>query len=206
MTTHITPTIGRKVWLFIARGARRMQTLDVHVEDHDKPLDASIAYVHPREANDPYTRVNVSYADHLGVIRRATVPLRQPDDAYPDAREWVEWMPFQAGQAKAQAAPTEPVKKPKTIRAAMTVRDQRRMLAWLLIGIAMYVLSALVGNDHPATQTVLYKLGHVTTLAWVGYWLARNALGRLNADATPTDRLARALLIAGVVVAGSLGR
>lgn len=87
----------------------------------------------------------------------------------------------------------------------LSARDQRRMLIWLLIGIALYVASALLGPNHPATQTVLYKLGHVTTLAWVGYWIARNALGRLQLGATPTDRLARALLIGAVVIAGSLG-
>lgn len=79
------------------------------------------------------------------------------------------------------------------------------MIVWLLIGILLYVASAMLGPQHPATQTVLYKLGHVTTLAWVGYWIARNAVGRITASSPPLDRLARAVLIAGVVIAGSLG-
>ena len=86
-----------------------------------------------------------------------------------------------------------------------TIKDNLRMLVWLAIGLALYLASAGAGSDRPMAQTVLYKLGHVTTLAWVGYWIARNALGRITAASCSTDRLARAVVIAGTIVAGSLG-
>lgn len=83
--------------------------------------------------------------------------------------------------------------------------DKLRMLAWLLTGLALYSLSTLVGAEHPAVQTILYKLGHVTTLAWVGYWIARNAIGRIDALSSPNERLSRAVLIGSVILAGSMG-
>jgi hypothetical protein len=81
------------------------------------------------------------------------------------------------------------------------------MAAWLACGLALYFASAALGPQWPAWQTVLYKLGHVTTLAWVGYWIARQAIGRLDDTqrTTSTDRLARAVVMAGVIIAGSLG-
>lgn len=83
--------------------------------------------------------------------------------------------------------------------------DSLRMLAWLLIGLSLYLAAALIGADSPAVQTVAYKLGHVTTLAWVGYWISRQAVGRIYDSSHPQDRMARAIVIAGVIIAGSLG-
>lgn len=87
----------------------------------------------------------------------------------------------------------------------MTIIDKFRMLAWLILGCLLYTASHLVGQDLPQLQTILYKLGHVTTLAWVGYWISRNALGRIDLTTCSTQYLARAILIAGVVIAGSIG-
>lgn len=84
--------------------------------------------------------------------------------------------------------------------------DYLRMTAWLFAGLAFYFLAIFVPDSYPALQTVLYKMGHVTTLAWVGYWISRQALGRvLICDTPPVDRLARAVLMAGVILAGSMG-
>jgi len=84
--------------------------------------------------------------------------------------------------------------------------DLQRMWLWLAIGIALYATSiSIVGADSPVVQTILYKVGHVTTLAWVGYWISRQALGRVSGASSPTDRLARAVVIAGVIMAGSMG-
>lgn len=84
--------------------------------------------------------------------------------------------------------------------------DFQRMSAWLAIGLLLYATAiVVVGPAAPAVQTIFYKAGHVTTLAWIGYWISRNALGRVKADSSPTDRLARAVVIAGVILAGSMG-
>lgn len=83
--------------------------------------------------------------------------------------------------------------------------DKFRMLIWLLLGFALYAASILAGTDYPAIQTTAQKLGHVTTLAWVGYWIARQAVGRIDELSTSNDRIARAVVMAGVIIAGSLG-
>lgn len=86
-----------------------------------------------------------------------------------------------------------------------TLFDKFRMAIWLALGIALYVASFLIGSYHPTFQTVAYKLGHVTTLAWVGYWISRHSVGRIDDTSTPHDRIARGLVIVGVIIAGSLG-
>jgi hypothetical protein len=85
--------------------------------------------------------------------------------------------------------------------------DRLRMITWLIFGLALYLASWFAGTDHPFIQTILYKTGHVTTLAWIGYWIARHAIGRIGLASKPTDGeyLARAIIVAGVIIAGSLG-
>lgn len=83
--------------------------------------------------------------------------------------------------------------------------DAQRMLIWLALSVLAYAASSAAGADHPQVQVVLYKVGHVTLLAWVGYWIARQALGRVWSSTEPTRVLARAVIMAGVIVAGSLG-
>lgn len=84
--------------------------------------------------------------------------------------------------------------------------DIERMWLWIASGFSLYAIAlGLIGPDYPGVQTIFYKVGHVTTLAWVGYWVSRQALGRVTCSSSPTDRLARAVLIAGVIVAGSMG-
>ncbi len=80
------------------------------------------------------------------------------------------------------------------------------MSIWFAIGFLLYFVAlSVIGNTSPAVQTIFYKAGHVTTLAWVGYWISRNALGRVTGSSSPTDRVARAIIIAGVIIAGSMG-
>ena len=80
-----------------------------------------------------------------------------------------------------------------------------RMLLWLVAGLVMYACAAYVGTSLPAVQTVFYKLGHVTTLAWVGYWISRQMLGRIDQDSDSLDSIARAILAGCVILAGSMG-
>lgn len=83
--------------------------------------------------------------------------------------------------------------------------DKFRMLIWLFLGLALYLASSIIGIDYPAWQTIAYKLGHVTTLAWFGYWISRMSVGRIDQFSSSNDRIARALVMAGVTIAGSLG-
>ncbi len=86
-----------------------------------------------------------------------------------------------------------------------TILDKFRMAVWLAAGIVAYLLSLYVGPANPIIQTTLYKVGHVTTLAWIGYWISRNAIGRLDTTSDQGDKLGRALVMGAVIVAGSLG-
>lgn len=84
--------------------------------------------------------------------------------------------------------------------------DSLRMWVWLAIGVVLYVAALVVVTaEYPGVQTILYKAGHVTTLAWIGYWISRNSLGRIKSDSTSTEKLSRAVLMAGVIIAGSMG-
>lgn len=101
------------------------------------------------------------------------------------------------------------VKVETTVETRLTflqkIPDRLRMMIWLFLGLAAYAASFIVGPSQPVIQTTLYKIGHVTTLAWVGYWISRKTIGRITSTSTPHDRIARALMIGAVIVAGSLG-
>jgi hypothetical protein len=86
-----------------------------------------------------------------------------------------------------------------------TILDKFRMAIWLAFGLAAYAASLFIGPGNPIIQTTLYKIGHVTTLAWIGYWISRNAIGRLDLTSDQGDKLGRALVMGAVIIAGSLG-
>lgn len=93
----IRPSIGRKLWFWRTREAYQ-SALDTEFQGRTQAEDASVCYVH----SDTY--VNLSVVDHDGTIRAETsVTLVQEGDALPPSR-FATWMPFQVGQAKAQAA------------------------------------------------------------------------------------------------------
>jgi hypothetical protein len=86
-----------------------------------------------------------------------------------------------------------------------SLRDRLRMISWLTFGIVFYVLSLIVGPGQPLIQTTFYKFGHVTTLAFIGYWVSRHALGRVSDNPSLGNMIARAIVMGAVVIAGSLG-
>lgn len=96
MSSSIPPKVGRKVWVFGAPGA---------VLDMTQPFDGTIVFVN----GAPY--VTVAYRDHCGVQFAQQLPLRDPQPGYSshdvaethDGVPRAVWMPFQVGQAKAQA-------------------------------------------------------------------------------------------------------
>jgi hypothetical protein len=87
--------------------------------------------------------------------------------------------------------------------------DLFRMVGWLAAGLALYWASIFVGSEHPQTQVILQKLANVTTFGWVGYWISRRALGRVELEsysATELSRLLpRAIVIAAAILAGATG-
>ncbi|WP_182341929.1 hypothetical protein [Comamonas koreensis] len=87
----------------------------------------------------------------------------------------------------------------------MQIKEKLKMAQWLCLGLALYTLAWLVGSDLPAAQTVLYKAGHVTMFAWVGYWIASNAVGRDSRGMKDSSALPAAIVIAAVVLGGCLG-
>lgn len=88
----IKPTVGRIVWFW--RSGYEGRCLGA-----DQPMAATVAFVHDDR------RVNLSVTDHAGcVLPVDNVQLVQPGDDHPgNSRPWCQWMPFQVGQAKAQA-------------------------------------------------------------------------------------------------------
>lgn len=57
-----------------------------------------------------------------------------------------------------------------------------RMVGWLPVGVLFYAVSVALGTEYPQWQTLFWKLGHACTFSWVGYWVARQTIGRLDID------------------------
>lgn len=79
-----------------------------------------------------------------------------------------------------------------------------RMAQWLAIGLALYALTFGAGlqESAPGLQSTIYNLANITLRAWVGYWVARNLLGRLGTTSGEQSHnvLARAILIGAVIL------
>jgi hypothetical protein len=99
----ITPTVGRKVWYrptaFDQTGPGAM------VVSHGQPLDATVLAVWGDRC------VNLLVLDIVGKpFTKTSTTLIQDGDAKPttpdgkDAGGYAEWMPYQQGQAKKEAA------------------------------------------------------------------------------------------------------
>lgn len=84
-----------------------------------------------------------------------------------------------------------------------------RMAHWAFIGAALLWLA--FGFDlqetYPGLQAVIYHAANVTLRAWIGYWIDRNLLGKIDMDirniATVHEAIvfgARILCRAGIVV------
>ena len=87
--------------------------------------------------------------------------------------------------------------------------DKMRMLQWPLIAAALYAVAMLVGMSEsikPAS-TVLWKAGHLTVGAYIGYWVDRNAFqfSRLSKASSDMQEIRRAIIISAAIVAVALG-
>lgn len=95
----IHPTIGRRVWFWPNGTTALSNGAPLSILDKTTPLDAGVVYVW----ND--RMVNLDVTDHYGHHHQATsVPLLQDDDPVPTTGAYATWMPYQASQAKKEAA------------------------------------------------------------------------------------------------------
>jgi hypothetical protein len=80
-----------------------------------------------------------------------------------------------------------------------------RMAHWAMIAAALYWVALGPFNlqdTQPALQSTIYHVANLTLRAFVGYWIARTALGRMSHDETDPPRgiVGRAIIIAAVIL------
>lgn len=98
MSSVISPTVGRRLWLRF-RSVEAAAAIGLKILGTDQACDAGVTYVW----ND--RMVNVLAADHYGkTIALTSVTLHQEGDGSTSEQFWLEWMPYQAQQAKKDAA------------------------------------------------------------------------------------------------------
>lgn len=87
--------------------------------------------------------------------------------------------------------------------AWIKTHEAMRMAQWLCFALVLYV--AALNVPHPTAQTVLWKLGHMTIAGWVGYWIARNLLGRVHDVTAPEAVIGRAIIVGCAMLAMAMG-
>lgn len=81
-----------------------------------------------------------------------------------------------------------------------------RMAQWLLMAAVFYGLAMfVVTSTHPQLQTALWKCGNVMLGAFIGYWIDRNALGRVTLGSTSGRQQSRSIIMGAAVLGLSLG-
>jgi hypothetical protein len=90
-----------------------------------------------------------------------------------------------------------------------TMMDKMRMFQWVLISLGLYAAAALLaaGQQLPQVQIVLWKLGHITLAAFVGYWVDRRTfhLARIDEASSPVEHVRRAIIIGAAMLAIAMG-
>ncbi|MEO8133670.1 MAG: hypothetical protein ABI831_06825 [Betaproteobacteria bacterium] len=92
----------------------------------------------------------------------------------------------------------------KEIDISKSWGDLFRMTQWLTVAVILYFVT--FGFDlqttYPGVQAAIYNIANVTMRAWVGYVIARTALGRLDDDGInpPMMSIARAILMGAVIL------
>lgn len=92
----------------------------------------------------------------------------------------------------------------------MTKKDYLRMASWLLLAAIFYALSLSIevpptGGKMAQIQTGLWKAGHVTSGAYIGYWIYRHRFGRLTSDSAAAHTIAAAIVMAAAIVGMAFG-
>lgn len=86
----------------------------------------------------------------------------------------------------------------------MSNKEYFRMFQWLLLAAFFYTAAVLV--QQPQIETGLWKAGHITSGAFLGYWIDRHLFGRYDHNDSYTNRiLARALIVGAAVLGMAFG-
>jgi len=85
----------------------------------------------------------------------------------------------------------------------MNKQDKFRMVSWLLLAIAFY--TSAVFCTQPQIQTALWKMGHITIGAFLGYWADRHLIGRMNFASSPGRMVSRAIIVAAAIIGMASG-
>ena len=91
-----------------------------------------------------------------------------------------------------------------TERMKRATQETMRMAQWLAAAMALYFVTFDFGlqESYPGVQATIYTAANITLRAWIGYWIARSALGRLKLDGTDAagKLIARAIIIGAAVM------
>jgi hypothetical protein len=82
-------------------------------------------------------------------------------------------------------------------------RDKLRMVSWLLLAVAFY--TSAIYCTQPQIQTGLWKMGHITMGAFVGYWADRHLLGAITYSASQGRMISRAIIVAAAIIGMASG-
>lgn len=86
----------------------------------------------------------------------------------------------------------------------ITKREYLRMIQWLWFAAMLYLAAMLATNAQ--AQTGLWKAGHITSGAFIGYWIDRNLFGRFTSDHCYTPRaIARAIVVGCAILGMAFG-
>lgn len=93
----------------------------------------------------------------------------------------------------------------------MKEKELFRMAQWLLLAAVFYALALSItvpteGGKLAMIQTGLWKAGHITSGAFLGYWIDRHLFGRFTSDHYYTPRaVARAILVSAAILGMAFG-
>lgn len=85
----------------------------------------------------------------------------------------------------------------------MSKRDKLRMAHWLMFAAMLYI--AAICTHQPQLQTGLWKAGHITSGAFLGYWIDRNLFERVTPASSGARLTARAVVVAASVIGMAFG-
>ena len=87
-------------------------------------------------------------------------------------------------------------------------RNALRMFHYLVIAAFLYFIAYCLGINETFRQlsTIAWKLGNATVAAYLGYWLDRHLFrNRITDDSVPLLQIRRAIIVAAVILAVSMG-